>query len=119
MKMVRLERTPVIALLVPRGVFFFFGFCVLSVTLYALGTIQGFTAPSQRLLLALSFIGGLLLAVFSVYGLILIVWRGIQRDIPALRVVFGLLCHVILGVFGALIAVGAASILILAGGNGL
>jgi hypothetical protein len=73
-------RKPLIFLLVKRGVSFFFLMDILTVFLYAAGTAQEFTDPTQVLLLRLSVLFGLLLGCGALYGIILNVYFFFTRN---------------------------------------
>lgn len=110
------EKLP-IAILIKRTVSFFFGLCILTIFLYAIGTYQGFMDNTQRMLLNGGLILGLILFFFSFYGLISDIWfmaRGILHVIRGIR---GIGTYIILGNFGLLIAAVAAFILVLTRGN--
>jgi hypothetical protein len=106
---------PLVLLLVRRGVFFLGTLCFLSGFLYALGTRQGFMDRTQILLLRLLAVLGMLLVTGTVFGIIVQVVFMILQKRP---VFFGnLVWFLFFGLLGLIAALGAAFILILAGGN--
>jgi hypothetical protein len=106
---------PLILLLVRRGVFFLGALCCLSGFLYALGTRQGFMDRTQMLLLRLLAVLGTLLITGTVFGIIVQVVFMILRKKPVFP---GTLVWFLFFAFiGLIAALGAAFILILAGGN--
>jgi hypothetical protein len=134
-------RKPLIFLLVKRGVSFFFLMDLLTVFLYAAGTAQEFTDPTQVLLLRLSVLFGLLLGCGAVYGITLNLyyffgWNtrqkkesrektpGAPQREPATRFIrpirwylINMLFYVILGPLGLAVSLAMAFILSLTGGN--
>ncbi|GHV34103.1 hypothetical protein AGMMS4952_26420 [Spirochaetia bacterium] len=108
-------KKPIIIILVRRVVLFFFFLCVLAVYLYGIGTAQLFMDRTQLLLLRLSLIMGLSLAIGSLYGLGMSVWLIIRRGKHRFLGSVGL--YIVMGLFGAAIAVLAAFIISAAGGN--
>ncbi|MDR0597027.1 MAG: hypothetical protein LBG14_00790 [Treponema sp.] len=115
MSFFRLEKKPIIAILVKRAILFFFFLCALAVFLYGIGTAQEFTDRTQLMLLRLSVIFGLSLAVGSIYGIALNFWLAF-RD-RKYRFFAGAGLYIVLGIFGAAIATLAAFIIVAAGGN--
>ena len=71
MKLTRSSREKLLYLLVNRLAIFFFLMCLLTLFLYAAGTIQDFTDSTQLFLLNIYFILGLFLTIASVSGLLL------------------------------------------------
>jgi hypothetical protein len=115
MRFVRPEKKSIVAILVKRGVIFLGLMLMLTVFLYAVGTIQGFTDQTQALLLGLSLAEGLSLAAGSIYGIVfnvLFILRG-----GSYRLFWGTGAYIALGLFGVLITALSAFILALAGGN--
>lgn len=115
MSFFRLEKKPIIAILVKRAILFFFFLCALTVFLYGIGTTQEFMDRTQLMLLRLSVIFGLSLAVGSIYGIALNFWIAIHDR--KYRFFAGAGMYIVLGVFGAVIATLAAFIIVAAGGN--
>ncbi|MDR1802189.1 MAG: hypothetical protein LBQ94_01155 [Treponema sp.] len=71
MKSGRLSKEKFLYLLVNRLAIFFFLMCILTLFLYAAGTIQDFIDSTQLFLLNLYFILGIFLTIASVSGLLL------------------------------------------------
>jgi hypothetical protein len=67
----RLSKEKFLYLLVNRLAIFFFLMCILTLFLYAAGTIQDFIDSTQLFLLNLYFILGIFLTIASVSGLLL------------------------------------------------
>jgi hypothetical protein len=111
----RLEKKPVIAILIKRAILFFFFLCALTAFLYGIGTAQEFMDRTQLLLLRLSIVFGLSLAAGSLYGIALNCWF-VFHDRKR-RFVAGAGLYLLLGLFGAAIATLAAFIIVAAGGN--
>ncbi|MDR2093938.1 MAG: hypothetical protein LBP76_00265 [Treponema sp.] len=109
------KKKPLIAVLVKRTVFFFFVMCILSIFLYGIGTDQDFTDISLLLLLRIAVIMGLFLGVGSIYGLALNLWLVFRRH--KFRYLLGAGGYMLLGIFGAAVAVLGLFIITVAGGN--
>ncbi|GHV77387.1 hypothetical protein AGMMS49942_22080 [Spirochaetia bacterium] len=108
-------KKPVLVILVWRAALFFFFLSVVAVYLYGIGTAQEFMDRTQLLLLRVSLILGLSLGLSSLYGLGMGVWLIIRRRKHRFPGSIGL--YIVLGLFGAAIAVLAAFIMAAAGGN--
>jgi hypothetical protein len=129
MRISRPEKKTVIEILVKRTVTFFFGMCLLTILLYGIGTAQGFMDITQLLLLRLTVVLGLFLGVGSVYGIILalwLAWKGVRKGAQKgalgglrFRHIGGIGGYLLLGLFGMLVALMGAFILVTAGGNGI
>jgi hypothetical protein len=115
MRIARPEKKNIAAILVKRGVIFLAAMLMLTVFLYAIGTIQGFTDQTQLLLLGLSLAEGLSLAAGSIYGIIFNLWFILRGG--ASRLLWGTGAYIALGLFGVLVTALSAFILVLAGGN--
>jgi hypothetical protein len=111
----RPEKKAVIAILIKRAILFFFFLCALTVFLYGVGTAQEFMDRTQLLLLRLSIVFGLSLAVGSAYGIALNCWFAFHDR--NYRFFTGAGLYLLLGLFGAAIAILAAFITVAAGGN--
>jgi O-antigen ligase len=83
--------------------------------LYAVGTGQGFRDSTQLSLLGLTTVLGVLLVVASVYGIIMDGCFLIRRK--RVRFLLGALGYLFLGFLGTVAALGAALIMVIAGGN--
>jgi hypothetical protein len=115
MRISRPEKKTIIEILVKRTVTFFFGICLLTLFLYGIGTAQGFMDITQLLLLRLSIVLGLFLGVGSVYGIVLALW--LARKGLKLRYIGGIGGYLLLSLFGILVVLIAAFIVVAAGGN--
>jgi hypothetical protein len=115
LKISRPAKKPLILLLVKRGVLFLGALCFLTGFLYALGTRQGFMDRTQILLLRLLAVLGVLLATGMVAG---VITQAVFMVLYKKPVFLGdLAWFLFLGLTGLIAALGAAFILILAGGN--
>jgi hypothetical protein len=83
---------------------------VLAVFIYILGNVQDFTQAALLFLLRFIVPGGLFLGIFALAGLVLDI-RWFRRFLP------GMLLSLVLSLFGIASALGAAFILIFAGGT--
>jgi hypothetical protein len=108
-------KKPILAILVRRAVLFFFFLCVMAVYLYGIGTAQEFMDRTQLMLLRVSLVLGLSLGLSSLYGLGMSVWLIIHKRKSQFLGSIGL--YIVMGLFGAAIAVAAAFIMAAAGGN--
>jgi hypothetical protein len=117
MRFTRPEKKTLVSILIKRGAVFLAVLLLLTVFLYIIGTIQGFTDQTQLLLLDFSLMGGLSLAAASIYGLISSLWLILRG--PNRRPFFWAGAYIVLGVFGMVITALAAFILVLAEGNSL
>jgi hypothetical protein len=101
--------------LVRGGLTLFLIVNLFALFLYALGTRQGFTDPTQWMLLRIAALTGLLLLIWGAYGLILD-FRFLlkKRPFPLVR---GLLVHGFLGAFGLFTAAASVFIMVFAQGN--
>ncbi|GHT87481.1 hypothetical protein FACS1894137_14840 [Spirochaetia bacterium] len=109
-------KKPILVILVKRAALFFFFLCLLAVYLYGIGTAQEFMDRTQLLLLRLCVINGISVAVASAYGIILNLWFILHKRkyrFPG----GGAGMYIVLLLFGIAIAVLAAFIIVLAGGN--
>lgn len=106
---------PLILLLVKRAVFFLTIVCALTVFLYGIGTAQDFLESTQLGLLRLSAVLGLLLAVGSVYGLILDVAYSIVSRLR--RFLWGAAAYCASALFGIGVALLSNGVLVLIAGN--
>jgi hypothetical protein len=111
----RPEKKPIIVILVKRAVLFFFFLCALTAFLYGIGTAQEFMDRTQLMLLRLSVVFGLFLGVGSIYGIALNFWLGFHDRKARFFGEAGI--YIVLGIFGAVVAILAAFIIVVAGGN--
>jgi hypothetical protein len=102
-------------LLVKRTVLFFLIMCFISLFLYIIGTVQGFMDDTQLFLLRLGAGMSILLALSSLYGLVLDLALFFREK--SLRFVRGAGVYAFLGVLGGVIAASASFIISASGGN--
>ena len=103
-------------ILVSRVVIFFFVMCLLTLFLYAAGTVQGFTDSTQLSLLSLYMVLGIFLTSTSFYGVLLNLRRFLldKRTRYLLRT-FG---YILLALFGVVTVLAVVFILTISKGNG-
>ena len=75
----RLSKDKLLYILINRTVIFLFVICLLTLSLYAAGTIQGFVDSTQLFLLKLYEAIGIFLMVTSLFGIVLDIERCIKR----------------------------------------
>ena len=102
-------------ILANRTVFFFFGMCLLTIFLYAAGTVQGFVDSTQFALLRLYVILGIFLTVISACGIFLSFGRLFRQK--KLRYFFRAAGYIFLVLFGAVTVLTAMFILAMSEGN--
>ena len=102
-------------ILVNRTVIFLFLMCLLTMFLYVVGTIQGFIDSTQLVLLKLCVVLGIFLAVTSVYGAALNLWR--LFNVKKARYLFRAGGYMLLVIFGAAAVLAAKFIITASGGN--
>ena len=117
MKFARLSKDKFLYLLVNRLAIFFFLMCLLTLFLYAAGTIQDFTDSTQLFLLNLQFILGIFLTAASVSGLLLDLNRYSQTKKTRYLIRAG--GYVFLVVFGVFTVLAASAITAISAGNGV
>ena len=117
MKFTRLSKEKFLYLLVNRLAIFFFLMCLLTLFLYAAGTIQDFTDSTQLFLLNIYFILGLFLTIASVSGLLLDLNRFSRTKKTRYLLRAG--GYVFLVVFGVVTVLAASAITAISGGNGV
>jgi hypothetical protein len=123
-------RNPLILMLLRRGVVFFALMSLFSIFLYALGTRQEFTDPTQFMLIRCSIVFGILLFCGAVYGLLLNLafffrYRFLKTTNPAytrpgsgsFHFLQNLGVYMSLTILGLIIALGMAFILAITRGN--
>jgi hypothetical protein len=106
----------ILPLLVSRTVIFFSVMCLLTLLVYAAGTIQGFMDSTQLALLRLSTVLGFFLAVSSIFGIAVnlvrfFIYRNARYFLRA-----GIYLPLVL--FGVITLLIAMSIITLSNGNG-
>jgi hypothetical protein len=115
LKIFRLFDDTLFPLLVNRTVLFFLVLCLLSLFLYAIGTVQGFMDDTQLFLLRLGVGLSGLLALSSLYGMILDLYLFFRQKKRRFILAAGL--YAFLGIFGGVIAASALFIISAAEGN--
>jgi hypothetical protein len=116
-KFTRLSKEKLLYLLVNRLAIFFFLMCLLTLFLYAAGTIQDFNDSTQLFLLNLYFILGIFLAIASVSGLLLDLNR--YSRTKKTRYLLRAGGYVFLVIFGVATILAASAITAISGGNGV
>jgi len=115
-KFARLSKEKLLYLLVNRLAIFFFLLCLLTLFLYAAGTIQDFTDSTQLLLLNLHFILGIFLTAASISGLLLDLIRYTQTKKSRYLLRAG--GYIFLVVFGVVTVLAASAITAISTGYG-
>jgi len=105
----------ILPILANRTVFFFFGMCLLTIFLYAAGTVQGFVDSTQFALLRLYVVLGIFLTVTSGCGMFLNFGRLFSQK--KLRYLFRAIGYIALVVFGTLTVLVAMFIIAMSEGN--
>jgi hypothetical protein len=116
-KFSRPVKKPLILLLVKRGLFFLSILCFLGFFLYVLGTRQGFMDRTQLFLLRFQTVMGTLLAAGTALGVLIQVFFVFLYKKPVFT--GDLAWYFFFGLLGILAALGAAFILVLAGGSSI
>jgi hypothetical protein len=102
--------------LVKGGAFFFFFMSFFSAFFYGVGVRQGFTDPTQLMLLRVTSFCGLVLGIAALYGVVLNLWLLTRGRDP--RLLAGIAVYALAAAFGILTAAAAVFIMILSGGTG-
>lgn len=89
--------------------------CFLTVFLYILGTVQGFMDSTQSILLGFGGILGILLALCSLFGIILNLAAFFKRKKG--RYIVSAVISLFSGVFGVSVTMAASFIIVISGGN--
>ena len=115
MKLSGLSKEKLLYLLVNRLAIFFFFMCLLTLLLYAAGTIQDFIDSTQLFLLNLYFILGIFLSIASVSGMMLDLNRFSRTKKRRYLLRAG--GYIFLVVFGIVTVLAASAITAISGGN--
>jgi hypothetical protein len=110
-----IRKEKLLPILVSRAVVFFLSMSVLTLFLYAAGTVQGFIDSTQIVLLRLYVILGISLSVFSFAGMILNLRRFFILKKP--RYLFRAGGYLLLVVFGIVTVLLSLFIIAISGGN--
>jgi hypothetical protein len=113
----RISKEKLLPILINRTALFFFIMCILTLFLYAAGTVQEFTDSTQFTLLALYSVLGIFLTITSISGIILDLIRFITTKKG--RYFFRAGGYLFLVIFGAATVLAVMAILVLSGGDGL
>jgi len=113
----RFSKERLLPILINRTVLFFFVMSVLTLFLYAAGTVQEFTDATQFALLALYSVLGIFLIVTSISGIVLDLTRFIASKKS--RYVFRAGGYLFLVVFGVVTVMAVMAIFALSGGEGM
>jgi hypothetical protein len=110
----RFSKERLLPILINRTALFFFIMSVLTLLLYAAGTVQEFTDATQFTLLALYPVLGIFLTITSIFGIILDLGRfiGTKKGRYFLRAGG----YLFLVIFGAVTVLAVMAILALSGG---
>jgi len=111
----RYLKEKLLSVLASRAAFFLFLMCLLTLFLYAAGTVQGFTDSTQLTLLKIYVALGIFLSVLSLCGMILDLRRLYKRK--KIRYLFRAGIYILLLIFGAVTVLTAMFIITLSGGN--
>ena len=104
-----------LVILVNRTVLFLFLMCLLTLSLYVVGTVQGFIDSTQLALLRLYVVLGIFLAIISVFGMILALGRVLKTQKK--RYLFRAGGYLFLVVFGMATVLAVMFIITVSGGN--
>ena len=115
MELFRFEKEKLLPILVNRTVIFFFLACLLTLFLYAAGTVQGFIDSTQLYLLRLYTVLGVFLTAVSILGTILNIGRFFR--VKKARYLIRAGVYVFLVIFGIATVLLAVFIVALSGGN--
>jgi hypothetical protein len=113
----RFSKEKLLPVLINRTALFFFAMSVLTLFLYAAGTVQGFTDATQFALLAFYSVLGIFLAITSVSGIILDLVRFFNAKKG--RYFFRAGGYLFLVVFGVVTVMAAMAIIALSAGEGM
>ena len=102
-------------ILVNRTVIFFFLMCLLTLFLYAVGTVQGFIDSTQLSLLRFYIVLGIFLTFASLFGIAIDVRRLIKHK--KIRYLVRAGGYMFLTIFGTVTVLAVMVIITLAGGN--
>ena len=102
-------------ILVSRTVIFFFVLCLLTLFLYAAGTVQGFIDSTQLTLLSVYVVLGIFLTIASIGGVIVNLGRYFKNR--KVRYVFRAGGYMLLIIFGAISVLAVLFIITVASGN--
>ena len=105
-----------IPLFVNRTVIFFFIMCVLTLFLYAAGTVQEFIDSTQLTLLNLYSVFGIILTVTAAFGVIMDLYRFTRAKKS--RYIFRAGGYLLLVVFGVATVFAITVIITISGGSG-
>ena len=117
MKVTKFSKEKLLSLLVSRLAIFFFLMCLLTLFLYAAGTIQDFIDSTQLFLLNLYFILGIFLTIASVSGLALDLGRFSKTKKN--RYILRAGGYMLLVIFGAVTVLIVSAITAISRGNGI
>jgi hypothetical protein len=113
----RFSKERLLPILISRTALFLFVMSVLTLFLYAAGTVQEFTDATQFALLALYSVLGIFLTITSISGIILDMTRFIGAKKG--RYFFRAGGYLFLAIFGAITVIAVMAILALSGGEGM
>jgi membrane-associated PAP2 superfamily phosphatase len=115
MNFFRIRKEDLLHILINRTVIFFFLACLLTLFIYAAGTVQNFIDSTQLYLLKLYSVLGIFLTVSSGLGIILDTGRFVR--IKEARSLIRAVVYVFLALFGAATVLTVVFIISLSGGN--
>ena len=116
MRLNRLRKERLLPILINRTAIFFFLMCLLTIFIYAAGTIQGFIDSTQLALLRLYLVLGFFLSSSSLFGIFLEIIRVIRLKMT--RYLFRALGYLILLAFGVATVLAVLFIIALSEGTG-
>jgi hypothetical protein len=111
----KIPRDRLIPLIVSRTVVFFFIMCLLTLFLYAAGTVQDFIDSTQLALLNLYSVLGIILTIASIFGVIMDLFRFIKAKKGRYLLRAG--WYLLLAAFGAATVFAVSAIVAVSGGT--
>ncbi|MCL2835028.1 MAG: hypothetical protein FWD78_17810 [Treponema sp.] len=115
MDLPRYLKEKLLPILASRTMIFFFSMCVLTLFLYAAGTVQGFIDSTQLSLLKLYVILGIFLIVSAVYGMFVALGRFFK--LKKRRYMLRAAIYLLFAIFGVITVLAVVFITTVAKGN--
>jgi hypothetical protein len=115
MGFLRFDKEKLLPILISRTVIFFFLMCLLTLLLFAAGTVQGFVDSTLLLLLKLYVILGIFLSFASISGFILGLGRFLKNK--KVRYLLRTIAYFFLALFAAITVLAVIFIITVSGGN--
>ena len=108
-------KAKLLPILISRTVIFFFVLCLLTLFLYAAGTVQGFIDSTQLTLLSVYVVLGIFLTIASIGGVIVNLGRYFKNR--KVRYIFRAGGYMLLMIFGVITVLAVLFIITVASGN--